>query len=320
MVAAAIGVLALLGALYLEGTPDVGAGALEELLEQRRAEPAELIARGAGNRRIVVIGDVRGRGEPKRIAAEVLQRLAEGPGVDALVVGLDARHQSALDRYTATTPEDASILTRAPGLIPEAEEGRALLELFRSVYRLNQELGADRSIRLIAAAAGAWPPDEALSPRAAAQRFANRGAAMAERVESEILGSTSGTRIVVLVDALQSLKGGGAELVAGGGEPLQVEWMAAALRQRYPVDVYTALPDGALDVRGYPVVARYTGTSLNARLRRLTGGTYALPVAGPLRDDTAPLQVQTGPGVSLRFTPDQYTLRDVADVYVQLGN
>lgn len=316
---AIIGAIALLAALWFQGrTGGSDAERYARFVDERAADPVEMISRAAGSRRVVVIGDIDGMSAPKKLAAGVLRAFARESGVDALVVDVDSSYQTALDRYISTAPEDASILMREAGLIDGTTAGRDMLELFREVYRLNVEVGADRRIRIIAAAGDGWPPRASLSPKAAAQRFAQHGTNMAQRIDDEILGRTSGTRIVALVESLQALKGGGAEVAAGGGAPTPVHWMAAELAERHPVDVYTVLPDAPLENRGYPLVARYGGTTLYSRLRPPGSGSFAVPVVDPIRSASAPVKLRTGPGVSLKMLPDDYTLGTVADAYVRL--
>lgn len=320
MIAAVIGVTALFAMLFVQGY--IGGGDSEELSDfvaSRGAPPAELIASAAASRRIVVIGDVAGRAAPKRIAEAVLRQLSQSRGVDALVVDVDSAQQQAFDRYTATNPEDASILTRAPGLLPSGEEGRHALALYRAVWAFNQELGADRRIRILAVSPGPWPPLAALPPKQAAEAYAARGAAMAERVSSQMLERTSSSRVVALVEALQAIRSGSGELRVGGGGAMEASWMAANLATRYPVDVYTVLPDVSLDMTGYPAVAQYAGTRVHARLAKaIPSDMVGLPVAGPIAAFREPLLIRTGPGVTMSILPAEHTLADLVDGYVFL--
>lgn len=320
MIAVAIGAIALLVMLFVQGY--IGGGDADELAAFVEAEgvvPAELVASGADARRIIVIGDVSGRGEPERLAEQVLRAMAGARGMDALLVDLDAAYQSTFDRYTATTPEDASILTRAVGLLPGGDDGRHALELYRAVWALNQDLGADRRVRILAAAPGPWPPSDALPPKQAAEAYASRGSAMADLLAAQLLDRTSRSRVVALVDALQALRSGSAEVRVGGGGAIRVQWLAATLAERYPVDVYSVLPDVSLDMAGYPPVAQYAGTRVHERLAKaIPSRIVALPVAGPIAEFRDPLRVRTGPGISISFLPQDHTLANLADGYLFL--
>lgn len=318
---AAIGVLALVAALVLEGrSSGEQTTQFRQLVEERAGDPVDLVVAGAGNRRIIVIGDAPGASAPKRLAGAVLRRLAGGGGVDALVVGVDTSYQGALDRYIVSDPEDASILLQQSGLV-DGREGRALLELFRSVYRLNEELGADRRIRILAAASEPWPPAGSLAPREAAQRFARRGTEMAERIDATLLSRSSRTRAVVLVDALQALRGGYGELSGGGAGDLEARWMAAVLAERYPIDIFSVLPDAPFEASGYTNVASYAGTRVYPLVRRAgRSGAFALPMTEPLRSVREPIRLRTGTGISLQIMPSGYSFGEVASAYVFLGD
>ena len=320
MIAVSLTVLALLVTLFVQGYVGGGdADELAEFVEAQGSAPVELIVNGAGARRIVVIGDVQGMAAPKRLAQQVLGELAARSGVDGLVVDVDSALQDAFDRYTATAPEDASILTRAEGLLPSGEEGRHWLELYRSVYAINEELGADRRIRILAAAPGPWPPRAALPPKAAAEAYAARGREMAERVSAQMLERTSRSRVVALVDPLQTFRTGHGELRVGGGGAIHADWFAAALAARYPVDVYSVLLDASLEGTGYPVVMQFGGTRVHERLlKAVPSEAVGMPASGPVGDYRDPVQLRTGPGVTATIMPDDHTLATLVDGYVFL--
>lgn len=318
--AVGIGLAALLVMLFVQGY--IGGGDADELAEFVREQgmaPEALITSGAAARRVVVLGDVPGLAAPKVLAAQVLRELASRGGVDALVVDVDSALQPVFDRYTATTPEDASILTREQGLLPAGDAGRQWLELYRAVYTINNELGADRRIRILAAAPGPWPPSQALPPKEAAQAYAARGQAMADRVSAQMLERTSRSRVVALVESLQAIRSGSAELRVGGGGAMEARWMAAALAQRYPVDVYSVLLDVSLDNTGYPIVVQYAGTRVHERLlKAIPSEPVGLPASGPIGEYRDPLLLRTGPGVSVSVLPDDHTLSTLVDGYVFL--
>ena len=318
--AIAIGVAALLVTLFVQGFIGGGdADELREFVEAQGSSPIELIASGVGARRIVVIGDVPGMSAPKTLAEQALREMAAHGGVDALVVEGDSALQQVFDRYTATTPEDASILTRAEGLLPAGEVGRQWLDLYRAVYAINEELGADRRIRILAAAPEAWPPRAALPPKEAAESYAARGRAMAERVSTQMLERTSRARVVALVDPLQAIRSGSGELRVGGGGAITSNWFAAELAARYPVDVYSVLLDVSLDNSGYPLVVQYAGTRLHQRLMKaIPSESTGMPTSGPIGEYRSPLVLRTGPGITVSILPDDHTLADLVDGYVFL--
>ena len=320
VLAVGIGLAALLVMLVVQGY--IGGGDADELADFVRAQgtpPEGLITSGVGTRRVVVIGDVPAMAAPKTLAAQVLRELAALGSVDALVVEVDSALQPVFDRYTATTPEDASILTREPALLPAGDAGRHWLDLYRAIYDINEELGADRRIRILAVAPGAWPPSQALPPKEAAELYAARGRAMAERVSAQMLERTSRARVVALVDPLQAIRSGSAELRVGGGGAIETTWMAAALAERYPVDVYSVLIDVSLENTGYPLVVQYAGTRVHERLlKAVPSEAVGLPASGPIGDYGNPLLLRTGPGVTVSILPDDHTLSTLVDGYVFL--
>ncbi len=318
MIAITIAVVALMIMLFVQGY--VGGGDADELAEfvsEQGSSPIELIASGAGSRRVVVIGDVPGMQAPKTLAEQVLREMATHGGVDALVVDVDTLMQPVFDRYTATSPEDASILTRETDLLPASD--RHFLDLYRAVYAINEELGADRRIRILAAGPGPWPPRAALPPKEAAESYAMRGSAMAARVNTQMLERTSSSRVVALVDPLQAIRTGHGELRVGGGGAIRADWFAASLAERYPVDIYSVLLDAALDNRGYPLVVQYAGTRVHERLlKALPSDAVGMPASGPVGDYGNPLVLRTGPGISASILPDDHTLATLVDGYVFL--
>ena len=320
MIAITIAVVAFMIMLFVQGY--VGGGDADELAEFVREQgtpPVELIATGAGSRRVVVIGDVPAMEAPKTLAEQVLREMAEHGGVDALVVEVDTLLQPVFDRYTATTPEDASILTREPDLLPAGDAGRHFLALYRAVYAINEEMGADRRIRILAAAPGPWPPRAALPPKEAAESYAMRGSSMAARVSTQMLERTSSSRIVALVDPLQAIRTGHGELRVGGGGAIQASWFAASLAERYPVDVYSVLLDVSLEGSGYPLVVQYAGTRVHERLlKAVPSDAVGMPASGPVGEYGNPLRLRTGPGVSASILPDDHTLSTLVDGYVFL--
>ena len=60
--------------------------ALVEYARDYHVDPMTLILAGAQSHRVVFIGDVHPSAEPKRIAAEAIEVLARGPGLEAVVL------------------------------------------------------------------------------------------------------------------------------------------------------------------------------------------------------------------------------------------
>lgn len=301
-----------------------GGGAEAELVAHAREnvlDPVDLAEVAARNRRLLFISDIPNAVAPKRYAEQVIERIATSSGLDLLVVDIDASEQPFIDRYLATAPEDASILLSRPRAIREGDgASRALLDLYRTVWRVNQELGAARRIRIVAADAEGWPPARAVSPADAAQRYGTRAESMLENVVERSLGRNPGSRALFFVDGLHALKSGGGRVQTGGARPVEIRWLAAQLRERYPADVYTILVDAPASRATSPTVAAYRGTALAEPLRRggVRGGS------GFRINDTfdaltrTPLRIAGTTGLEFTLEPRTAPLSELADAYVLL--
>jgi len=142
---------------------------------------------------------------------------------------------------------------------------------------------------------------------------------MAERIAAQMLERTSRSRVVALVDPLQAIRTGSAELRVGGGGAIDAHWLAATLAERYPVDVYSVLLDASLESTGYPLVVQFAGTRLHERLlKAIPGEAVGMPASGPIGDYRNPILLRTGPGVTVSILPDDHRLADLASGYVFL--
>lgn len=322
-VAGVLLVVILLAALVLDYTRADGSdSALIEYAEQNRLEPLDLIETAARSRPLLFLGDVPGAAAPKRLAAQAVERVGLGSGLDAVVVDVDAAEQPFIDRYLATAPEDASILLGRPRAIREAEgTGRAMLDLYRAVYRVNQELGAARRIRIIAADAEGWPPARSVSQGQAAQLFGRRAEAMAEAVQQRAFARNPNARLLFFVDGLFALRQGGARILTGGTSPVDVTWLAARFAGRRPQDVFTILVDAQPARVAAPAVASYAGTDFAEPLRRGgLGGEFALR-SGPALDATrTPIRVRVNTGIEFNLEPRAARFSELANALILLGN
>ena len=302
-----------------------GGGAAERTLlpyaREAQQSPAELIATAGRRHRLVFLGDVRGAAAPKAVAAEAIRTLAAGSGLDAVVLEIPASEQPYLDQYFLTSPEDPGILLSRPRAVRESEgASRAWIELYRTIWQANRELGADRAIRVIAADLPDWPPTRALSPNAAGALFGQRDAFMDARVDSLLLSRSSRTRALFFVDGLHALYGG-ATLHAGGGQ-VGITWLAERMHRRYPRDVYTILTDAAPARAFSPAVVTFRSTGAWDLFRTRAAGTssrYALPITDAFDAVGAPVRVTAIPGTTFSLQPGG-RLRDLADGYLYLAN
>jgi len=301
-------------------------GEARELVEYAREKGTDVIpfivAAGRANR-LLFLGDVAGLTEPKRIAADAIEALGRGPGLDAVVLAVPSDFQPRVDAYLNSDPEDAALLLAQPATMRGwTGASRQYLEIYRRVWRLNGELGPDRQIRVIAADLPEWPPRDAVGPREAVELYARRDEHMAEVVEVEVFAFNPRARVLFFMDGLNVLRGVAGALQTGGSAPVQVEWLAARMAARDPGSVYTILIDGAAHAPESGPVASYASTRAAEVLRgqvETARGALAMPVGSPFAFLRNPLLVATGPGVQLSFEPAGYRLPDVVDGYILLG-
>jgi hypothetical protein len=303
-----------------------GGGAETDLAahaRENRLDPLDLVEVAARARRLVFIADVHSAVAPKRFAAGAIERLARGPGLDLVVLEVDADEQPFIDRYLATAPEDASILMSRPRAI-RADDGasREFLDLYRTVWRVNQELGAHRRVRIVAADRPGWPPERSLSPQEAARRFGERDEHMMQAVLDRALARTPGARVLFLVGGLHALKSGGGVAQTGGTRPVEVTWLAARLAERQPQEVFTILTDAAPARVVAPEVAAYRGTAAADAMRRAgvpSGSGFRLEEAFDALT-RSPIRIVTATGLTFTLEPRGARFSEIADAYVYFGS
>jgi hypothetical protein len=302
-----------------------GGGSDSDLVELARTagqDPLDLVEEAARARRLIFLSDIPSAVAPKRFAAQAIERMALTSGLDLVVLDIDESEQSHIDLYLATAPEDPSILLSRPRAIREGDGASgALLDVYRTVWRVNQELGAARRIRIVAADAPGWPPARATSAASAARLFGERVDHMAENVNDRELARNPGARVFFFVDGLHALKTGGGRVLTGGATPAELTWLAVRMRERFPADVFSILVDAAPSRSINPAVVAYRGTAYADVLRR-----GSVPVGTALRvtetfDDVSrsPIHTAATTGVEFSLEPRAVGMTDVADAYIYLG-
>lgn len=317
--AAGLSLLVILAvAALLEMRRGGGAEAvLAEYARDNKLDPLELVEEVGRARRLIFVADVQGAPQPKRFAAQAIERLATTSGLDLVVLDVDSEEQPFIDRYLATSPEDASILMGRPRIVKEAEGlSRDYLEIYRTVWRVNSDLGAARRVRIVAADYPGWPPARSVSPSEAAQLYGRRDAHMLEMVMNRARGPSA--RVFFFVDGFHALRTGGARIQTGGTTPVETTWLAAQVAERFPQDVYTIIVDAQPARVLTPALAAYGGTSAAELLRRAgVGSRFALRMGAPFNEVPRPaIQVRTRTGVEFMVEPRGAELRELADAYV----
>lgn len=318
-IVALIAILAVAAVLELRG----GDGDAQAFLDSAAAEavrPRDLLAAAARTHRLVLLADVAGSPSAKRFAAEVIDTIAKASGLDAVVLEVGSDQQPWIDLYLESRPEDPSILLTRPAILLEAQgTGRDYLEIYRTVWRLNDELGADRAIRIVAADLPEWGTALA-SPSQAATLFGRRDAHMVARVQDRILARNARARMIFFVNGLHVLRGA-AQAQTGGTAPIRIEWLAARLRDQVG-GVYSALVDAPPARTPIAPVAAYRGTSLHEMVRRSLADApdrFALRVDETFDFAGNPLDIASPPGLAFDLLPRDFRLRDQVDAYIFLA-
>lgn len=320
---AKVSVLALILILALSAVLELTGGgegpAVAQYVEENGVEPVELVEQAARSRRLVFLADIQGSAAPKRLAADVVERLGRGIGLDAVALEVPASEQPYIDLYLNTPEEDASILLSRPRAIREGEtQGNAYFEIYRRVRQVNDSLPADRRIRIVALDDEDWPPQRSVSPNVLAQRFGARDEAMQKRVQS-VLERQPRARILIFVSGLQALSQGGANVQTGGTRTVQAQWLAARLRQLYPQDVFSFLVDAPGGGAARPLVAAYTGTAAGPLLVEEGAQTAAVATRQGFDFTRQPVRVRGTPGIRFELEPRTFQLDDVAQGYIYLA-
>jgi hypothetical protein len=303
-----------------------GTGAETDLIEHAREhplDPIDLVQVAARANRLLFISDIASAAAPRRYAAQAVETLATASGLDVVAVDVPADEQPFIDRYFATAPEDVSILLARPRAVRENDgASRALLDLYRTIWRVNQELGAARRIRVVAIDHPGWPPTRATAPSAAAQLFGQRATHMAQTIDERVLARSPSARVLFLVDGLHALKSGGGRVQTGGARPVEIEWLAAQLAARYPQNVFSIIVDATPSRALSPDVAAFRGTAAGDVLRRAGLRSGVALRVNPLFDAVArsPIRVVGTTGLDFDLVPRDAPFTALADAWIMFGN
>jgi hypothetical protein len=300
---------------------DAEAEAFLSSLDAQAVDPMPLLTSAARTHRLLLLSDIAGSSAAKRFAAEAIDSIAHGSGLDAVALEVGSDQQQWIDLYLASRPEATSILLQHPATLHEEEgTGRDYLEVYRTVWRVNEELGAARSIRIVALDVPGWGANVA-SPSQAAERYGERDAHMVERIDERILARNARGRILFFVDGLRVLRGT-ARAQTGGTDPVPVTWLAEQLDNRSPGEVYSVLLDAPPERTPAAVVARYHGTTLHERIRRAgaaPSSRFALRVDASFDFADDPMRILSMPGLTFELQPRAFRLAEQVDAYIYLG-
>jgi hypothetical protein len=88
---------------------------------ERAVEPMPLLQAAARTHRLILLSDVAGSSTAKRFAAEAIDSIARGSGLDAVALEVGADQQPWIDLYLASRPEAPSHLLQHPATLHEDE-------------------------------------------------------------------------------------------------------------------------------------------------------------------------------------------------------
>ena len=317
--ALAVLVILVAGALMLDSDASAELAPVAEYIETRGEDPAAVVARAARSAKVVVLADVHGQPGPKLVAAEAIRRLADGPGLDAVLLEVPSDEQPYIDAYLNRSEEDATVLLSRPAAVREGEGvSRDYLEIYRAVWDVNSDLGPSRSIRVIAADLPSWPPPEGAPPEEVAELYAQRAEHMLNRLDRELFSVLPDARVLVFVDGYLALLRTHGRLTFAGGESLRVEWLGELLRQRSPSDTQVVLTDAAVPTGAVLRLPRYHGTQLYRPLRRELEGSAGVRIDETFSVVRSPVLEMSAPGLGLEILPADYKFSQAADSYIFL--
>ena len=185
------------------------------------------------------------------------------------------------------------------------------------MWKLNQKLGADQRIQIVAADLNGWPPARPVSPAERARKSAEREAHMQKSIQ-DVMSLNPRARVLVFMTGFHALKRGTGELQTGGSTPVQIAWLATRLNGVAPEEVYSFLVD-APAVGTSTDVTTYSGTTIESIVQRNgVSRTFVTRMTPELDALDQPLIIRKSPGLSFGITPRDYKLSEVADAYIHL--
>jgi hypothetical protein len=304
-------------ALVLDARAGGEYGPIVERLEAGGLEPVELVVETARASRIVVLGDIHGRAAPKRVVAEAIERLAAGPGLDAVVLDVPESEQRYIDAYLAAREDAAATLLSRPAAVHEAYgDAREYVRIYQAVRAANEGRSASERVRVIAADVEAWPPADGAARRDMGRLYASRAEHMLNRIDREIFTVLPEARVLVFVDGFMAMQGTHGEIRVGGGEGIRVEWLGELLRRRSGANARTILMDAGASAGGIQQMPNYRGTTLHRALRREVEGPRGARVTGELGAVEDAVVELSSPGLRLDILPEGYPLSAAAQGYI----
>lgn len=291
---------------------------LAELASSIKDQPVDVVTRGARASRILFLSDIHNSVATKQLAAKAVQKIANTSGLDAIIVEIGADQQPYLDEYFDRPQEDASVLmTHARSLGEPGAATRAMMDFYHTVWKLNEKLGADQRIRVIAADLPGWP-DEHASPAEAARLMGKRDEQMHNVISNQVLATMPEARVMIFMTGFHGLRTGTLDVQTGGASPVTITPLVERIAQTTG-EVYSILVDAPSSGIETRELAPYLGTKV-AKILDDAGvkKTFGATIATEFDHVKTPLLEKKSPGIEFGVQPREYKLRDVADAYINL--
>lgn len=316
-VALAVLILVAGAALVLDSGASGEFGPVVDRLQGSGVEPISLVEEVGRGAQILILADVHGRAAPKRLAAEAIRRLAEGPGLDAVMLEVPSSEQRYIDAYMTGEQDNAAMLMSRGAAVQERYgTASAYVQLYQAVREANAGLNPSQRIRIIAGDVDDWPPPEGAAPRDIGRIYAGRAEHMLSRLDQELFSIMPDARVLIFVDGYLALQGTSGSLHFGGGDPVEVEWLGEMLRRRSGSRARSVLLDAGVPTTGLQRLPNYHGTALHRALRRELEGATGARITRDLAEVQDVVLELSSPGFSLDILPAGYRLGDVAQAYV----
>src|SRR5688500_8391517 len=294
---------------------------LADLARAAEESPEEHIVRAAQSSRIVFLTDIHNSAAVKQFAARAIERISAGSGLDAVVLEVGEDQQAYIDQYFDLPQEDASVLMSNPKTIREPGAAtRAYLEIYHTIWKINEKLGPDERIRVIAADLNGWPPARSPSPSESAEAMGTRPQHMAKSIQSKILQTIPSARILVFMSGFNGLKTGTLALQTGGATPVNVPSLVKLLAASTD-QAYTIIVDAPTVGTASREIVPFLGTRVAEVLQEQgVRKRFAASITSDFDYLRSPIVEKKSPGIEFSVLPRDYKLRDVADGYINLGN
>lgn len=281
--------------------------------------PTALIAKVMKTHSVVFIGDSHTAAEPKEILIDTIENFEKDQGVDFVVLEVSSTYQKEIDQYLASKPEDTSILLNNPPTL-RAHWGVSVdyLNIYRSIWRINQTRQTGHQIKVLAADHPNWPPPQNTSAKDIADIMKSRDEHMMQSVEANILIPNIKAKTLVFMGSFHGAKTGSFEIIFDTDAVSQVQPLGSRINNKYPGIIFSTMVDGMPDIEEYENGLKSYG--FGPYFDQLFSTQPVIPAPTAILIDTR-FDFVTAPFYRYEdvFWSDGIKLREQFDAYVYLG-